>query len=82
MNLAKISTKVTFWSQEEQEELNSLVNRLLPREAGNDVLITKIFHSSMCNLFLLNEIPLLHKMNYIMNVDFLVIAKLIRQIPF
>ena len=36
MNLAKISTKVTFWSQEEQEEeeLNSLVNRLLPREAG------------------------------------------------
>ena len=33
MNLAKISTKVTFWSQEE-EQLNSLVNRLLPREAG------------------------------------------------
>ena len=42
MNLAKISTKVTFWSQEE-EELNSLVNRLLLRGAERPVP-TSIFY--------------------------------------
>ena len=36
--VAYISTKVTFWSQEE-EQLNSLVNRLLPREAGKNIPI-------------------------------------------
>ena len=37
MNLAKISTKVTFWSQEE-EQLNSLVNQLLPRELPREAV--------------------------------------------
>ena len=29
------------WSQEQEEELNSLINRLLPREAGNYSEITR-----------------------------------------
>ena len=36
MNLAKISTKVSFWPQEE-DQLNYIVNRLLLREAGKEV---------------------------------------------
>ena len=45
MNLAKISTKVTFWPRqqedEEQQQLNSLVNRLRPREAGKIIMTQK-----------------------------------------